>query len=83
MHRFHEVGGRGTLERQPIANFSNDPLFQRFNKMYACIAARYLRCFQVKRGQLSRPAECVTIRNDFGNDAPFIGSTRRERLRIQ
>ena len=56
----------------------HDPFFQRSNEVYARVAARYLRRFQVKRGQLPRPAESVTVRNDFGNHPPLKRSTRRE-----
>src|SRR5258708_10070681 len=51
--------------------------------MYARVAARYLRRFQVKRGQLAGPAESLTVRNDFGNHPPFIRSTRREGLWVE
>ena len=51
--------------------------------MDARVAARYFRSFQVKRGQLARPAERLTVRNDLGNHPPFIGSTRRERLWVE
>src|SRR5580698_1886965 len=51
--------------------------------MYARIAARYLRRFQIKRGQLARPAESLTVRNDLGNHPPFIRSTRREGLWVE
>src|SRR5580658_10664263 len=53
------------------------------NEVHACIAARHLRHLEVQDGEFPRSAERLSVRNDFGNDSPFVRGARRQRLWVQ
>src|ERR1700730_8848941 len=80
---FDEVGRRRSFERQSVANFSDNALFQRLNEVDACVSASHLRSLQVQFGQFPRPTERLTVRHNLGNYSPFACSTRRQRLRVE
>ena len=54
LHRFDEIGGRCSFERQSVANFPHNTLFQGLNKVYACVAACHFRSLQVQLCQFPR-----------------------------
>src|SRR5271170_6894321 len=83
LHRPYEVGGRRPFKRQSITNFPYDALLQRMNEVDACVAAGYFGGLQVQLGQLVGAAQRLTVRDDFGNHSPFVGSSRRYRLWVE
>src|SRR6267154_3838925 len=83
LHRFDEIGGRRSFERQSVAYFPHNTLFQGLNKMYARVAARHFRSFQVQLCQFPRPAERFTVRHNLANHSPFVCSACRQRLWVQ
>src|SRR5437870_13069607 len=83
LHRFDEIGGRCSFERQSVANFPHNTLFQGLNKVYASVAARHFRSFQVQLCQFPAPAERFTVRHNLANHSPFVCSARRQRLWVQ
>src|SRR5437879_664142 len=54
LHRFDKIGGRCSFERQSVANFPHNTLFQGLNKVYACVAACRFRSLQVQLCQFPR-----------------------------
>src|SRR6476646_9801184 len=78
--RFDEIGGRCSFERQSVANFSHNTLFQGLNKVYSRVAACHFRSFQVQLCQFPRSAERFTVRHNLANHSPFVCSARRQRV---
>src|SRR6266567_84230 len=83
LHRFDKIGSRRSFERQSVANFPHNTLFQGLNKVYACVAARHFRSLQVQLCQFPRPAERFTVRHNLANHSPFVCSARHQRLWVQ
>jgi RNA recognition motif-containing protein len=44
LHRFHQIGRGCSFERESIANFPHEALFERLNEVYTRVAACHLRC---------------------------------------
>src|SRR3984893_4153793 len=51
--------------------------------VYACVAARHFRSFQVQHCQFPRSAERFTVRHNLANHSPFLCSARRQRLWVE
>src|SRR5205085_10241465 len=51
--------------------------------MYARVATRYFRSFQVQLSQFLRSAECLIVRHNLANHSPFVCSARPQRLWVE
>src|SRR6266850_2670286 len=83
LHRFDEIGGRCSFERQSVANFPHNTLFQGLNEMYARIAAGHFGSLQVQLRQFPCPTERLTVRHNLRDHAPFVCSARSQRLWVE
>src|SRR5437879_10101356 len=70
---------RATVRSQLPAQYA----LSRLNKVYASVAARHFRSFQVQLCQFLRSPERFTVRHNLANHSPFVCSARRQRLWVQ
>src|SRR5882762_2461280 len=83
LHRFDEIRGRCSFERQSVANFPHNALFQRLNEMYARVAAGHFGSLQVELGQFPCSGQRLTVRNNLCNHSPFVRGLRSKRLWVE
>src|SRR5580704_10668140 len=83
LHRFHQVGRGCSFERESIANFPHETLFQRLNEVYTGVAACHLRCLQVLLGQFARPTQCLAVWHYLSDNSPLVRGSSRNRLWVQ
>ena len=81
-HGFDQVGSGRTLEREPVTNLSYDSLLQRLYKVNSSVASSDFWFKQIGGGKLTGTGESLSIRHDFGDYSPVMGSACSDRLRI-
>ena len=81
-HGFDQVGSGRTFEREPVTNLSYDSLLQRLYEVNSSVASSDFWFQQIGGGKLTGAGESLSIRHDFGDYSPVIGSACSDRLRI-
>src|SRR5271156_1351731 len=83
LHRFDQIGRRRALEREAIADLTDDPFLQRLDEVYARVPPGHFRGFQILSSELPSPSGGLPVLHDFGDDAPFLRCARREGHRVE